>query len=78
MTLRLNPADPLSTVLTVAQAATVAGRTVRTVNRWIATGRLTTLPGRRVVERDVLAVEATMWTAQHAGRPGARPRLLAS
>jgi hypothetical protein len=78
VTLRLNPADPLSTVLTVAQAATVAGRTVRTVNRWIATGRLTTLPGRRVVERDVLAVEAATWAAGHAGRPGARPRLLAS
>lgn len=69
----LDPHDELSGALTIDEAAVVAGRTRRTINRWIASGRLRVLPGRRVVERDLVDLEAECHAASTAGRPGARP-----
>lgn len=68
----LDPRDELSTALTIAEAAEVAQRSRRTINRWIAQGRLRVLPGRRVVERELLEVERACRHAARRGRPGPR------
>jgi hypothetical protein len=71
---RLDPDDELSELIPLDQAPAIAQVSDRTIRRWIADGRLTVRAGH-VVERQLLAVEAERWTARHAGRPGARPRL---
>lgn len=63
--------------LTVTAAAAVAGRSVRTVERWIAAGRLpaVSVGGVRYVrELDLLEVERATRHAARRGRPGARLR----
>lgn len=60
--------------LTVDQAATVTGRSRRTVERWLRDGRLdaVTLRGRRMLnELDVLTVERATRRAHHGARPPA-------
>lgn len=70
--LQLERDDPLSTVLTLDEAAQVAHVSVRTIRRWIAEGRLPVLPGGRVVERGLLDVERQQRRTRHAGRRGPR------
>lgn len=74
--MRLDPADELTELLTLDQAADVAGVSVRTLNRWIAAGRLRTyrLPGtqRYVREDELLDVEHERRRSRRLGRPGAR------
>lgn len=62
--------------LTVAAAAASARRSVRTVERWIADGRLPAVEvgGTRYVnELAALHVERDTRRASQGGRPGARP-----
>lgn len=63
--------------LTVDQAAKRAGRSRRTVERWIDDGRLPAriVGGKRYVrEADTVEVEYQTRKAAHAGRPGARTK----
>lgn len=62
----LDPADPLSEVLTMAQAAAVVGRDPATLRDWIRKGWLTPLrlPGSRRVwttGRAVREAERKIW-----------------
>ncbi|WP_433469563.1 helix-turn-helix domain-containing protein [Spirillospora sp. CA-128828] len=73
----LNPADELSELLTLDQAARLAGVTRRTLDRWIAARRLTVyevrgLTGRYVREDELLDVEYERRQSRRQGRPGAR------
>lgn len=66
MTMLLNPADPLSEVLTMAEAAVIVGRDPATLRDWIRKGWLTPLrlPGSRRVwttGRDVRETERMIW-----------------
>lgn len=72
--MRLDPDDELSQLIPLDDAPAIAGISRRTLNRWIAAGRLRVLAGH-VVERELLAVERERWESRHAGRPGARPCL---
>lgn len=54
------------------QAALRAVVSRRTLARWIREGRLRVLPGRYVVERELLDVERERRRSRHAGWPGAR------
>lgn len=74
---RLDPDDELSELIPLDDAPAIVCVSRRTLNRWIAAGRLTVRAGH-VVERDLLDVEAERRAARHAGRPGARPPRLAS
>ncbi|MFE6305021.1 hypothetical protein [Nocardiopsis sp. NPDC057823] len=67
--------DPRHRWYTKEQAATEAGVTVRTINRWIADGHLTLRLGRYVNAHELFEVEATQRRRRRAGRPG--PRLTA-
>lgn len=63
--------------LTLADAAAATGRSVRTIERWIADERLAavTVGGVRYVrELDLLQVERATRRAARQGRPGARLR----
>lgn len=76
--MRLDPADELSELLDLDQAADVAQVTRRTINRWIKARRLRcfTVHGERyVVEGELLDVEAGQYGTRDRGRPGARPKL---
>lgn len=73
---RLDPNDELSELIPLDQAAEIARVSRRTLNRWIADGRLTVRAGH-VVERELLDVEVERRIARRAGRPGARPPKLA-
>lgn len=68
----LDPDDELSTLLTLEQAVERAVVSHRTLSRWIKAGRLRLLPGRYVVERELLEVERERRRSRHAGWPGAR------
>lgn len=74
--MRLDPDDELSELIPLDQAAEIARVSRRTLNRWIAAGRLRVRAGH-VVERELLDVEVERRTARRAGRPGARPPKLA-
>lgn len=63
--------------LSLAQAVDVTGRSERTIQRWIATGRLDVVSvggARYVNELRVLEVERDTRRAARQGRPGPRPR----
>lgn len=62
----LNPEDPLSEVLTIAQAALEINRPAATVRDWIRTGDLVPLrvPGSRrtwTTSRQVREAESRIW-----------------
>jgi hypothetical protein len=70
----------MSRLLGIPAAAAQAGVTIRTVNRWITTGKLAAgshplLPGRYVREDELLACESRCHFAARRGRPGPRVRL---
>lgn len=70
--------DPLFIAMTFDEVVEETGRSVRTVQRWVSTGRLvgySASDGTLIfVKRDVLTVEAQ--TSVRRGRPGARPPTL--
>lgn len=73
--MKLDPADPLSRIIPLRDAAALAGVSARTVRRWVASGQLELLPhlpGRFVTARAVLECERDRHVAGHQGRPGAR------
>lgn len=75
--MRLTPDNELTELIPLNQAPAIAHVTRRTLNRWIAAGRLTVLADH-VIEAELLDVEAERRAARHRGRPGARPPRLAS
>jgi hypothetical protein len=77
VTAYLDPDEPLSGLIPLAEAPAIAHVSPRTLRRWIAAKRLRVLEGH-VIESELLAVEAERWAARHAGRPGARPPELAT
>ncbi|TDD93325.1 hypothetical protein [Actinomadura rubrisoli] len=75
--MRLDPADELSELLDLDQAARLAKATRRTLDRWIAARRLRVyevhgLTGRYVREDELLEVEHERRSSRNPGRPGAR------
>ncbi|WP_433233754.1 helix-turn-helix transcriptional regulator [Actinomadura nitritigenes] len=75
--MRLDPADELTELLTLDQAAAVARVSGRTINRWIKAELLPVyeLPGytaRYVREDELLEVEHERRQSRRRGRPGAR------
>lgn len=75
--MRLDPADELSELVPLDEAPVHARISRRTLNRWIAAGRLTVievrgLTGRYVREGDLLDVECERRRSRNPGRPGAR------
>ncbi|MGP4030065.1 hypothetical protein [Actinomadura sp. 3N407] len=78
--MRLDPADELSELLTLDEAARVAEVTCRTLDRWIAARRLPVYEvcghtGRYVRENELLDVEHERRASRAKGRPGARMRV---
>lgn len=74
---RLDPADELTELVPLDEAPALACVSRRTLNRWIASGRLRVIElpgytGRYVVEGELLAVEHERRQARSQGRPGAR------
>lgn len=67
--------DPLFVAMTFDEVVAETGRSQRTIQRWVHSGRLvgyTATDGTLIfVKRDVLTVEAQ--TSTRRGRPGARP-----
>lgn len=64
--------DIARTWLTIPEAATICGRSVRTLNRWIHDGRLNTITLaqlRLVPKKRALDVERDTRRAAHQGRP---------
>lgn len=75
--MRLDPDDELTELVPLDQAAALACVSRRTLNRWIAAGRLRViqvrgLTGQYVVESELLDVEYERRQARRRGRPGAR------
>lgn len=73
MTARLFDGDDLSRLLALDQAARAAYVSRRTIDRWVAAGRLRRLPFGYVIERELLDVETERRRSRRRGRPGARP-----
>lgn len=74
---RLDPADELTELVPLDEAPALACVSRRTLNRWIASGRLTVYEvrgytGRYVREGELLDVEHERRKARRQGRPGAR------
>ncbi|WP_165964130.1 helix-turn-helix domain-containing protein [Actinomadura sp. KC216] len=75
--MRLHPADELSELLNLDQAARLANVSRRTLDRWIASRRLRVYEvrghtGRYVREDELLEVERERRRSRRRGRPGAR------
>lgn len=75
--MRLDPADELTELVPLDEAATVAQVSRRTITRWITAGRLTVYevsglrpgsPRRYVLESALLDVEHERRAARHGGR----------
>jgi hypothetical protein len=72
-----DPKDPLFKPLTFAQVIELTGRNRRTVEKWVAAGRLRTIrlehPSETVmIKREVLEVDRATREASRRGRP--RPK----
>lgn len=72
-----DPNDPLFKPLTFAQVIALTGRHKRTVEKWVADGRLRTVrldhpPETVMIKREVLEVDRATREASRRGRPRAK------